>query len=93
MKTSDFSAWYSGILLSLIAKAMVLNKYATWQNKEVKWMAWIASCWKLVLCLTAPILAIALLLYILAKFGYEFKLGNKKVEVTRRKETPTKTKH
>lgn len=52
------------------------------------WSGW-NGCWKLVLSLTAPILALALLIYILVKFGYEFKLGNKKVEVTRRKETPT----
>lgn len=56
-------------------------------------MEWIASCWKLALCLAIFILAVALLVYILAKHGYELKISNKKVEVTRRKETPTKTEH
>ena len=56
-------------------------------------MEWIASCWKLVLCLAAPFLVIAVLLYIIVTNGYELKIGIKKVEVTRRKETPTKSKH
>lgn len=30
-----FQRGEGGILLSFIAKSMVLNKYATWQNKEV----------------------------------------------------------
>jgi dipeptide/tripeptide permease len=55
-------------------------------------MAWIASCWKLALGLAVLVLAIAVLVYILVKHGYELKIGNKKVEVTR-KETPTKSKH
>ncbi len=79
--------------LALLAKSIVLNKYAIVQNREVKWMEWIASCWRLVLCLAMFVLAIAILVYILVKYGYELKIGNKKVEVTRRIETPTKSKH
>lgn len=52
-------------------------------------MEWIAGCWKLVLCLAVFVLAIAVLVYIIVKHGYELKIGNKKVEVTR-KETPTR---
>lgn len=56
-------------------------------------MAWIASCWKLALCLAVFVLAVSVLVYILVKHEYELKIGNKKVEVTHRKETPTKPKH
>lgn len=56
-------------------------------------MEWIASCWKLALSLAIFVLAIAVLVYIVVKYGYELKIGDKKVEVTRRKETPTKTEH
>ena len=79
--------------LALLAKSIVLNKYAIVTKKEVKRMEWVASCWKLVLCLVVFVLAIAVLVYILAKHGYELKIGNKKVEVTSRKETPTKKEH
>lgn len=57
-------------------------------------MEWLDDSSATILCVTVPILAIALIVYIVVKFGYELKLDGsaKKVEVTR-KETPTKTKH
>lgn len=55
-------------------------------------MEWIAGCWKLVLCLAVFVLAIAVLVYIIVKHGYELKIGNKKVEVTHKNSSTQNTR-
>lgn len=55
-------------------------------------MEWIAGCWKLVLCLAVFVLAVAVLVYIIVKHGYELKIGNKKVEVTHKNSSTQNTK-
>lgn len=77
-----------GILLSIVAKSMVLNKYAIRQkggDKEVEILT--TSVWALLIVL-GIILAVCLLCYIAGKTKYKVHISGTKIEVLPAEELP-----